>query len=67
MQDHWSITKSKIVSLENVMALVKEWKQNDEKIVFTNGCFDVLHLGHVTYLAKACLLYTSDAADERIV
>ena len=58
MQDHWSITKSKIVSLENVMALVKEWKQNDEKIVFTNGCFDVLHLGHVTYLAKAASLGT---------
>ena len=56
MQDHWSITKSKIVSLEMVMALVKEWKQNDEKIVFTNGCFDILHLGHVTYLAKAASL-----------
>ncbi len=58
MQDHWSITKSKIVSLVNVMELVKEWKQNDEKIVFTNGCFDVLHLGHVTYLAKAASLGT---------
>ena len=56
MQDHWSITKSKIVSLEMVMALVKVWKQNDEKIVFTNGCFDILHLGHVTYLAKAASL-----------
>lgn len=32
------------------MALLK---QKDEKIVFTNGCFDIVHLGHIKYLEKA--------------
>ncbi|HUH33243.1 MAG TPA: D-glycero-beta-D-manno-heptose 1-phosphate adenylyltransferase [Daejeonella sp.] len=29
------------------------WRFEDQKIVFTNGCFDLLHLGHIDYLAKA--------------
>ena len=29
------------------------WRFHDHKIVFTNGCFDILHLGHIDYLAKA--------------
>ena len=29
------------------------WKSNNKKIVFTNGCFDILHRGHVEYLTKA--------------
>ncbi len=29
------------------------WHLKDKKIVFTNGCFDILHLGHIEYLAKA--------------
>ena len=35
---------------------VNDWKLSGQKIVFTNGCFDILHLGHVEYLteAKAC-------------
>ncbi len=32
------------------MALLK---QNDKKIVFTNGCFDIVHFGHIKYLEKA--------------
>ncbi|HRP52981.1 MAG TPA: adenylyltransferase/cytidyltransferase family protein [Fluviicola sp.] len=32
---------------------VAAWKSNNEKVVFTNGCFDILHQGHVTYLAQA--------------
>ena len=34
------------------------WKSNEEKIVFTNGCFDLLHLGHLDYLSKAADLGT---------
>ena len=34
------------------------WKSNGEKIVFTNGCFDLLHLGHLDYLSKAADLGT---------
>ena len=29
------------------------WKFQEKKIVFTNGCFDILHLGHIDYLSKA--------------
>ncbi|MCQ2960057.1 MAG: D-glycero-beta-D-manno-heptose 1-phosphate adenylyltransferase [Bacteroidales bacterium] len=43
----------KIVSLEEAKELVSEWKKNGEKVVFTNGCFDIIHKGHIYYLAKA--------------
>lgn len=32
---------------------VQSWKAKGEKVVFTNGCFDILHRGHVTYLQQA--------------
>ena len=32
---------------------IESWRANSQKIVFTNGCFDLLHLGHIDYLAKA--------------
>lgn len=44
-------TADKILSLEALIKKRKEWK--DQKVVFTNGCFDILHLGHVDYLEKA--------------
>jgi rfaE bifunctional protein nucleotidyltransferase chain/domain len=43
----------KIMELPQLVAQVQKWQQNGEKVVFTNGCFDLLHKGHVTYLAKA--------------
>jgi D-glycero-beta-D-manno-heptose 1-phosphate adenylyltransferase len=45
--------KHKVSSLEEMAQRVQEWQQSGEKVVFTNGCFDILHEGHVTYLAKA--------------
>ncbi|MEZ0232007.1 MAG: bifunctional D-glycero-beta-D-manno-heptose-7-phosphate kinase/D-glycero-beta-D-manno-heptose 1-phosphate adenylyltransferase HldE [Methylophilaceae bacterium] len=44
---------SKICDLENLKARVNIWRGAGEKIVFTNGCFDLLHAGHVTYLEAA--------------
>jgi D-glycero-beta-D-manno-heptose 1-phosphate adenylyltransferase len=44
---------AKIVSLAEAKSRVKEWKQQGKKVVFTNGCFDIIHLGHVDYLEKA--------------
>ncbi|WP_375580116.1 D-glycero-beta-D-manno-heptose 1-phosphate adenylyltransferase [Marivirga tractuosa] len=44
-------TADKIYSLEVLNDKREEWK--DQKVVFTNGCFDILHLGHVDYLEKA--------------
>lgn len=43
----------KIQSLEQATILVNSWKDRGESIVFTNGCFDLLHYGHVQYLADA--------------
>jgi rfaE bifunctional protein nucleotidyltransferase chain/domain len=48
--------KSKIQSREELARTLALWKFKDRKIVFTNGCFDLLHRGHVTYLAEAAEL-----------
>jgi D-beta-D-heptose 7-phosphate kinase/D-beta-D-heptose 1-phosphate adenosyltransferase len=47
---------SKIVTREQAAKLAREHRRRGEKIVFTNGCFDLLHVGHVTYLAEAAKL-----------
>jgi D-glycero-beta-D-manno-heptose 1-phosphate adenylyltransferase len=49
---------SKIQDLETAKATVKRWKETGETVVFTNGCFDILHRGHVTYLAQSADLGT---------
>lgn len=46
-------TKDKIYKLPDLLEKVKEWKADGKRIVFTNGCFDIMHLGHVDYLEKA--------------
>ncbi len=46
----------KISDLPKLKKLVTEWKNEDKKIVFTNGVFDLLHIGHITYMAKAAEL-----------
>lgn len=48
--------KSKILSKEELLFKVKIWKFKGEKVVFTNGCFDIVHLGHIDYLARAASL-----------
>lgn len=49
----WEKIQHKIVSQEEASTVVHSWNDNDEVVVFTNGCFDILHRGHVTYLGKA--------------
>ena len=48
-------TINKVTGPDDVIKLVKYLRKNDPSLVigFTNGCFDILHAGHVTYLAKA--------------
>ncbi len=46
----------KIITLHDLHFLKEGWKRELKKVVFTNGCFDILHLGHVDYLAKAAKL-----------
>lgn len=45
--------KDSILSKNEVKRLIKEARKDSKKIVFTNGCFDLLHLGHITYLKEA--------------
>jgi rfaE bifunctional protein nucleotidyltransferase chain/domain len=45
--------KKKILTAEQARALGDEMRENGRKLVFTNGCFDLLHVGHVRYLQAA--------------
>jgi rfaE bifunctional protein nucleotidyltransferase chain/domain len=47
---------SKISDLPKLQALISVWKSEGKKVVFTNGVFDLLHIGHITYMAKAAEL-----------
>lgn len=48
--------EKKIYTLDALQVQRNLWRKENKKVVFTNGCFDILHLGHVTYLAKAAEL-----------
>lgn len=55
--DYLSFIQSKIVkNKEELAEALSIWKFKEEKIVFTNGCFDIFHRGHTEYLAKAAEL-----------
>jgi rfaE bifunctional protein nucleotidyltransferase chain/domain len=45
--------KNKIHTLDQLIPIIKSLKVQQKTIVFTNGCFDILHAGHVTYLQQA--------------
>lgn len=49
-------TAHKILSLDAIVAKIHAWRVTGQTIVFTNGCFDLMHLGHVDYLEKASAL-----------
>jgi D-glycero-beta-D-manno-heptose 1-phosphate adenylyltransferase len=50
------IIAEKIMLRESALAIIKLWQFKNEKIVFTNGCFDILHRGHLEYLLQAAAL-----------
>ena len=45
--------KSKIQSWESIPTQLEKWRSQNQSIVFTNGCFDILHYGHFHFLAEA--------------
>lgn len=49
----WSITKRKVSPLAELRSTIIELKKAGKKVVFTNGCFDLLHAGHISYLEEA--------------
>lgn len=52
--DHLEFIKSKIWNMDQELNWqLAVWRFHEEKIVFTNGCFDILHKGHIDYLARA--------------
>lgn len=56
------IIKSKILNTEELVGKLAVWRFLGNKIVFTNGCFDIIHLGHLDYLSKA-----KDLGDKLII
>lgn len=67
-----SITR-KIYSLDELTKVISRWRLKSERVVFTNGVFDILHSGHVDYLARAAKLgnrlvigLNSDASVKRL-
>lgn len=53
MSKHQEIIHKMYGSAAELADIVNRWQQAGDKVVFTNGCFDLLHRGHVDYLAKA--------------
>ena len=68
-----TILTSKILSRERLQEKVEEWRRHQDRIVFTNGCFDLIHPGHVKLLQEAAHLgdrlivaLNSDASVKRL-
>ena len=45
--------EEKVLSLDHLLARASSWRSQSKRIVFTNGCFDILHIGHIALLAEA--------------
>jgi len=65
--------KDKIYSRTDIVTKVNELRLNGQKVVFTNGCFDIIHRGHISYLSEAASLgdflvvgVNSDASVKRL-
>ena len=61
-QERLSTTNAKILSVDEALEKVELWRRNGLEIGFTNGCFDLLHPGHLSLLEQA-----ADACDRLIV
>ena len=68
-----SDTNTKIVARGELPSQVAEWRHDGQQIVLTNGCFDLLHVGHVRYLSgakalggKLIVALNSDASVRRL-
>lgn len=53
MSNHLIAIKGRIVKKITILEKIVNWKLNHQKVVFTNGVFDIIHRGHIEYLAEA--------------
>lgn len=53
MLNKLELIQNKIYTVEQLKLIVNQWKMLSKKVVFTNGCFDIIHRGHNTYLLEA--------------
>ena len=51
MKHRW--LNKKIQTFDQIATSVQRWQAAEKTVVFTNGCFDLLHYGHIHYLADA--------------
>lgn len=51
--ENLDLIQNKILSLPQLLRQCMVWRFKEKKIVFSNGCFDILHIGHIEYLAKS--------------
>ncbi len=56
MKSFYDKIADKIQNWEDASVSVRKWKKEGLKVVFTNGCFDLIHLGHLYYIAEAASL-----------
>lgn len=61
LRKNYPYSAAKMSALDAAVARVKEWKSSGTRVVFTNGCFDLLHPGHIS------LLYQARALGDRLV
>ncbi|HUX53257.1 MAG TPA: D-glycero-beta-D-manno-heptose 1-phosphate adenylyltransferase [Williamwhitmania sp.] len=54
--EHLNFIKNKILTSQELLTKRAYWNFKNQSVVFTNGCFDIIHRGHVEYLAKAASL-----------
>jgi len=73
MLDKLTVVRKKIVDEKQLQRVIASWRITGQKIVFTNGCFDILHVGHVISLTGAASFgnrlvvgVNSDASTQRL-
>ena len=59
---HLKTLNSKVYNLDALTNQVEQWKMAGKKVVFTNGCFDIIHRGHIEVLAR-----TADLGEKLII
>lgn len=73
MLNKLEIIQKKIYTIDDLARLRNQWRMLSKKVVFTNGCFDIIHRGHNTYLLEAAeygnrliVAVNSDASVQRL-